>query len=102
MPRNSLNPNTLPLIAGDRDAIADAPPQPRKTKAARQRKRRRQASEPLPISTEYRPPRPVPMSRIRNLIAAAVRVWELKHGIHEPRYFDFNRRELLQGVIDDF
>ena len=31
---------------------------------------------------------------------AALRVWELKHGIHEPRWIEFDRQELLHPIAD--
>jgi hypothetical protein len=40
--------------------------------------------------------------RMRRLIMAAVRVWELKHGIRDAHWIDSDQQELLHPLVDDF
>jgi len=50
-------------------------------------------------------PRLPSIMRIRRLIMAALRVWELKNGIHDApwvdtRWIDFDSQELLHSIDD--
>ena len=94
MPHNPLNLDRLLLVEENREALA-APPRPlRKRKVARPFKRRRRLS--ARTSIEDRPlPRLPSIMRIRRLIMAALRVWELKHGIHDSPWIDLDQQELL-------
>ena len=95
MPHKPLNPEKLLFIEED-DTLA-APRQLPKRKAVRRLKRPRRSA--ARSSREDRPPRRMPsLMRIRRLIMAALRVWELKQGIHETRWIDFDKQELLYPI----
>src|SRR5437016_4377719 len=101
MPRKPLNQDRLRLVEEDSETLAVPPRQPRKRRAARQFKRPRRL--PARTSIEDRPLRRIPsIMRIRRLIMAALRVWELKHGIHDAPWIDLDQQELLYPTIDDF
>ena len=99
MPYKTLNSDKLLFIEEKRDTVTAPRERFRKKKVVRQLKkpRRTQAAAPRE-DRQY--PRMLRVMRIRRLVMAALRVWELKHGIREPRWFDFDQ-ELLQP-IDDF
>jgi hypothetical protein len=99
-PPKPLNSNRLLLVEEDCDALTAPPRRLPKRKTARQLKRARRV--PARTSREYRPlRRPPSFMRIRRLLMAALRVWELKNGIHDSPWFDVDRQELLHP-IDDF
>ena len=80
MPRRVSNPDRL--LALDENFIVVAVPrrQPRKRRPLRAVKRPRQ----FPATIEMRPAPPGDsIMRFRRLLLAALRVWELKNGIHD-------------------
>ena len=100
MPRKPLNLEKPVLVEEGRDALAAPSRKPPKRKLARRPKGPRQTT--ARVSRENRPlPRMPSIMRIRRLIMAALRVWELKQGIHETRWLDFERHDELLYPIDD-
>jgi hypothetical protein len=81
MPRNVIQPERFLLLSEDL-SITAAPERESQGKTIRSRRRRRRAASGR--STHQMSPPPDFMMRTRRLIMAALRVWELKHDIHEP------------------
>ena len=100
MPHKPLNPEKLLLVEQSRDAFTARPRQPPKRKVARRLKRPRRVLGTT-LREDRRPYRGPSIMRIRRLIMAALRVWELKNGIHEMHWIDFDQPELLHP-LDDF
>jgi hypothetical protein len=78
MPRKVMKQDRF-LLLGDDLAIIAAPPL-RERRRRGPRRRRRVTS----ILMETAPANYDPLLRTRRLLMAALRVWELKHGIHDP------------------
>ncbi len=81
MPRKVSKPDRL-LILDENLAVVAAPrrePRKRKRSSASRRKRRFRATIEMRRST----PQSDSIMRFRRLLMAALRVWELKHGIHD-------------------
>ena len=102
MPHKPLNPDRVLLVEEEFGAPAVPPRRPPKRKAARRLKRRpRRMTARTPREDRPLPPN-YSIMRIRRLIMAALRVWELKHGIHDIPWIDFDQQELLYPLVDDF
>jgi hypothetical protein len=78
MPRKTVKPDRFLILTEDLAVVAAPRVTERKRRAPRRRRRivstlMEGAAAPFD-----------PLLRTRRLIMAALRVWELKHGIHEP------------------
>ena len=80
MPRKVIKPNRFLLLTDDLGIIAAPQEHPEPT-VRRVRRRRRITSGSL---IDRSLPMSDPLLRTRRLVMAALRVWELKHGIHDP------------------
>jgi hypothetical protein len=83
MPRDSSTADRFLILDENLKVVTVTPRPSQRGKPARRLKQLRSFPAPPAIA----PDRPVPPSyslvRIRRLLLAALRVWELKHGIHD-------------------
>jgi hypothetical protein len=99
MRHNGARPEKIALV--DREGEAPATPSRKTRKRKRGRRIERARTASARTARENEPHARMPsIMRIRRLIMAALRVWELKQGIHEGHWLDFDQRELIHSMDD--
>jgi hypothetical protein len=81
MPRNLCNADRILILDDNLQVVAAPPRRSQRRKRARRLQRPRQFPAPPAMEPALLPSDSI--MRFRRLLMAALRVWELKHGIHD-------------------